>query len=73
MLWDGVAPVFRHGICFDFFLVFVVLQRDIELEAVSFAESSLHDCVAGQFKDICLFKLYRLFYLGIKVELVDIV
>ena len=73
MLWDGVAPVFRHRIRFDLFLVLVVLQRDIELETVSFAESSLHDCVAGQFKDIRLFKLYRLFYLGIKVELVDIV
>jgi len=48
-------------ICFYFFLVFVIFQSDVELEALNHCKSSLHDCVSGHEKHVVLIEFYLLF------------
>lgn len=73
MLWDGIDPVLRHRVRLDLLLVLVVLERDVELEALGLVEACLHDSVAAHLQNVHLDQLSLFsFFIKFKDRLVKI-
>ena len=67
VLWNGINPISSHRISLDLFCIFVIIDCDIKLKALSFPEACLKDCISWHVHQIA-FRQFLLFLISIVLK-----